>query len=181
VSPEKNLTTAGALDQLFRAHDLLCCGWTDRRFDTRPRTLWRGLDTMQFLVPSPMSAVWGKTKAGHESKHSLDNTGPRRYLICEFDTGTLDDHAALARELSSAAPLVACVSSGVKSLHSWFNVSRWDDAKTRTFFNYAVALGADRALWLRSQFTRIPGGTRVNGARQEIIYFNPKFALAYES
>ncbi len=39
---------------------------------------------------------------------------------------------------------------------------------------YAVALGADRATWTRSQFVRMPGGTRDNGKPQTIYFFNPK-------
>jgi hypothetical protein len=179
ASPVKAPVAAAVIRALFRGHELLCCGWEERRFDTRPLDMWDKLETMRYIVPSPMSAVWGKTKAGHPSKHSLENTGPRRFLICEFDTGTLDEHAALARELSTAAPLVLCVHSGGKSLHSWFNVDGWEEVKTRTFFNYAVSLGADNKLWLRSQFTRMPGGRHASGAVQTIHYFNPKFA--YES
>jgi len=180
ASSVQDPTTEQVLSALFAEHELLCCGWDDRRFDTRPLAMWQRLDTMRYMVPSPMSRVWGKTKAGHPSKHSLDNTGPRRFIVCEFDSGTLDEHACLARELSRSAPLVLCVFSGGKSLHSWFNVAGWEDSRLRNFFNYAVSLGADRALWLRSQFTRIPGGTHKSGAKQVIHYFNPKFARTYE-
>jgi len=38
---------------------------------------------------------------------------------------------------------------------------------------YAVSLGADSATWTKSQFVRMPDGTRENGKRQEILYFNP--------
>ena len=180
ASPGKDADTASVMRAMFREHELLCCAWEDRRFDTRPLALWPDLSALRYLVPSPMSRVWGKTKAGHPSKHSVDNTGPRRYIVAEFDSGSLDDHACLARELSRSAPLVLCVFSGGKSLHSWFNVSGWEETKLRNFFNYAVSVGADRAMWLRSQFSRIPGGLHASGARQEIHYFNPKFAYSYE-
>jgi hypothetical protein len=42
----------------------------------------------------------GLTKDGRELKHMLANTGARRFLICEFDTGTADEHAALLIHLA---------------------------------------------------------------------------------
>jgi hypothetical protein len=42
---------------------------------------------------------------------------------------------------------------------------------------YAVTLGADPAMWTRSQFARMPDGLRDNGKRQAAFYFNPN-ALA---
>ena len=38
----------------------------------------------------------------------------------------------------------------------------------------AVSLGADRATWTRSQFVRMPDGTRDNGNRQAVYFFNPE-------
>lgn len=35
-----------------------------------------------------MTAEYGVTQEGKRSKHTLANTGPRRYLVCEFDQGT---------------------------------------------------------------------------------------------
>jgi hypothetical protein len=145
----------------------------DRRED------WRGqMSALALIVPSPMSAVTGLTKDGKESKHTLANTGARHFLICEFDTGTADEHAALLLHLGTFAPLVCAVHSGNKSLHGWFYVHGQPDAKIEKFFRYAVSLGADRATWTRSQFVRMPDGTRDNGerppTRQTVFYTNFK-------
>ena len=129
---------------------------------------------MQFIVPSPMSAVTGLTKDGRESKHALDNTGPRRFLVCEFDTGTIDQHAALLIHLAEFAPLVCVVHSGRKSLHGWFLVQDQPEDKVLRFFRYAVKLGADPATWTRSQFVRMPDGTRDNGSRQTVYFLSFK-------
>ena len=119
-----------------------------------------------------MSAVTGTTKEGKASKHTLDNTAPRRFMVCEFDTGTPDDHAALLSHLVRYAPLICVVHSGGKSLHGWFLVAGKPDDKIERFFRYAVSLGADRATWTRSQFVRMPDGTRDNGKRQTVFFLN---------
>jgi hypothetical protein len=167
--------TEEIIDRLFPGNPLLCCGKSNSDFDTKPRDDWRGeLAGLQLIVPSPMSAVTGLTKDGKESKHTLANTGTRRFLICEFDTGTPDDHAALLLHLGTLAPLVSAVHSGGKSLHGWFYVEKSAPDKIEKFFRYAVSLGADDQLWCKSQFCRMPDGTRENGNRQTVYFLNFK-------
>jgi hypothetical protein len=167
--------TEEIIDRLFPDNPLLCCGRSSQEFDTRPREDWRGeLSMLALIVPSPMSAVTGTTKDGKESKHTLANTGARRFLICEFDTGTTDEHAALLIHLGGYAPLVCAVHSGGKSLHGWFYVHDQPDVKVEKFFRYAISLGADRATWTRSQFVRMPDGTRDNRKRQTVFFVNFK-------
>jgi hypothetical protein len=48
------------------------------------------------------------------------------------------------------------------------------DEKVARFFRYAVSLGADPATWTRSQFVRVPDGTRDNGRRQTVFFLNFK-------
>src|ERR1700733_760884 len=137
--------TEEIIDRFFPGNPLLCCGKSSSIFDTRPREDWRGdISTLALIVPSPMSTIEGVTKDGKPSRHTLSNTGPRRFLICEFDTGPADDHAALLIHLAGYAPLVCAVHSGGKSLHGWFYVHGEPDAKIEKFFRYAVSLGADR-------------------------------------
>ena len=167
--------TEQIIDRLFPGNPLLCCGKTMCDFDTRSREDWRGeLSRLQFIVPSPMSALTGKTKAGEESKHALSNTGPRRFLVCEFDNGTIDDHAGLLIHLGGYAPLVCALRSGGKSLHGWFYCAFAEERKVLSFFRYAVSLGADTATWCRSQFVRMPDGLRDNGKRQTCFFRNFK-------
>jgi hypothetical protein len=167
--------TEEIIDRLFPPNALLCCGRSQSEFDTKTREEWRGeLARLQFIVPSPMVSITGQTKDGRQSKHTLANTGPRRFLICEFDTGTTDEHAALLVHLAGYAPLVCAVHSGGKSLHGWFFIAGQAEEKVFKFFQYAVWLGADRATWTRSQFVRMPDGTRDNGNRQTVFFLNFK-------
>ena len=167
--------TEALVDQLFPGNPLLCVGQSNSVFDTKPREAWREqLTGMQLIVPSPMSAITGITKDGKESAHTLSNTGPRRFLVIEFDSGTFDEHAALLWHLAQYAPLVLAVHSGSKSLHGWFYCVGQPEDTLRRFMRYAVSLGADRATWTRSQFVRMPDGTRDNGKRQKVFYFNPE-------
>jgi hypothetical protein len=167
--------TEEIIDELFPGNPLLCCGKSTSNFDTRPREEWRGeLAQLQLIVPSPMISRTGLTKDGRESQHTLDNTGSRRFLICEFDNGTTDEHSALLIHLAGYAPLVCAVHSGGKSLHGWFLVAGQPEDKVLRFFRYAVSLGADRATWTRSQFVRMPDGTRDNGKRQTVYFLSFK-------
>ena len=167
--------TEEIIDQLFPGNTLLCAGETSAQFGTRPRADWRGqLSEMQFIVPSPMSAITGITQEGKESEHSLDNTGPRRFLVVEQDNGDPDDQAAVLLHLATKAPFVMAVHSGSKSIHGWFYCAAQREGDWRRFMDYAVSLGADSATWTRSQFVRMPDGLRDNGKRQTVYYFNPE-------
>ncbi len=179
---EDNLQhTEEIIDALLSVNPLLCCGKSSSDFDTKPREQWRGeLAKHQFIVPSPMSAVEGVTKEGKPSKHTLSNTGPRRFLVVEFDTGTTDEHAGLLIHLAGFAPMVCAVHSGGKSLHGWFFVEGQPEDKVLRFFRNAVALGADSRLWSRSQFCRMPDGSRDNGKRQTVFFLSLNSIKSYE-
>ena len=186
--------TDEVIDLLFPGNPLLCCGWTRHHFDTRPRTHWYKLQDLQFIVPSPMTAPRGLTQQHKLSAHALSNTGPRRFLIVEFDFDAsnsdeearlldrLDSEgqdvrdlcAALLLHLAEKVPLALAVHSGGKSLHGWFYCAGVPEQKVRGFFNYAVSLGADRANWTPSQFARMPDGLRENGRRQTVYFLNPE-------
>jgi hypothetical protein len=152
------------IDCLFPGNPLLCVGQTNHVFRTQRRENWRGrLDAYSLIVPSPMTSETGLTKNGRESCHTLDNTGPRRFLIIEADRGSLDEQAAVIGHLASYAPLAAVVFSGSKSLHGWFACQRASEDTLLRFMRYAVSLGADKRMWLRSQFCRMPDGRRSDG------------------
>jgi hypothetical protein len=167
--------TEALIDALFPSNPLLCCGLSDSKFDTRSREEWRGqLSTLQLIVPNPMTARTGLTQDGKESAHALSITGQRRFLVIEQDQGSIDEQAAILLHLAKQAPLVVAVHSGSKSIHGWFYCFGQDEEKVRRpFMRYAVSLGADRATWTRSQFVRLPDGTRENEKRQTIYFFNP--------
>lgn len=156
---------------------LLCIGKSARRFATRPLSQWLAggrLAEFALIVPARMTARHGQTKDGRESEHTLTNTGPRRFVVVEFDTGTADEHAARLWHLSGFAPLALIVHSGGKSLHGWFPVGDGLPDDVRRFMRYAARIGADPALFRnRSQFCRQPAGTRENGCRQSVFYWNP--------
>lgn len=167
--------TEEIIDALFPGDPWLCCGLSNDQFKTRLRSDWCGtLAGQQLIVPSPMTGEWGVTKDGKKSHHTLANTGPRRFLVVEQDQGFLDEQAAIIVHLAQKAPLVLAVHSGSKSIHAWFFCEGRPEERLRRFMDYAVSLGADRATWTRSQFVRMPDGTRDNGNRQTVHYFNPE-------
>jgi len=121
-----------------------------------------------------MTSITGLTQDGRESKHALSNTGPRRFLVVEFDGGGFDQQAAILLHLAQYAPFVLVLDSGRRSLHGWFFCKETDDQSQLKFMRYAVSLGADKAMWTRSQFVRMPDALRDNGNWQRVIYFNPE-------
>jgi hypothetical protein len=161
-------------------------------------SLWRGRESgFQFIVPNPMIKETGVTKDGKKSKRCLENTGPRRFLVTEFDIAedderwapyvqewkakgisVLDANVALLIELARRGlprfPLELAVHSGGKSIHSWYFCEGLTDEQLRPFMVRAVRLGADPATWTRCQLVRMPDGIRENGKRQQVHFFAPE-------
>ncbi|MHB8899150.1 MAG: hypothetical protein ACYC6Y_10430 [Thermoguttaceae bacterium] len=163
------------IDLLFPGDPLLCYARKLFTPHTAPRSWWRGkLSSMQFIVPSPMSAETGQTQDGRPSPRCLGNTGPRRFLIVEQDSGTPDEQSAILLHLAQHAPLVMALTSGNKSLHGWFSCKGASEQKLKAFFNFAVTLGGDPATWTPCQLVRMPEGRRDNGNRQAVLFLNRK-------
>jgi len=192
-----------AIDIVYPANLLLCCGLSQDAFATRCRENWRGhLHKYAFIVPNPMTAIRGMTKKHTESEHSQQATGPRVYLVIEFDfkefdkqdndtiwtplvrkwrasgISQLDACAALLWHLAQYERLVMVVYSAGISLHGWFLALGRPKGELLDFMRVAVRVGADSVHWTnRSQFARMPDGTRNNGARQTTFYLNPSHAV----
>jgi hypothetical protein len=167
--------TEKIIDVLFSGDPLLCAGRSNSEFATRLRSEWRGeLSALQLIVPSPMATRTGRTQDGKESEHTLENTGTRRFLVIEQDSGTIDEQAAILLHLAERAPLAVALHSGGKSIHGWFYCVGQSEEKLRRFMQHAACLGADRATWTRSQFVRMPDGLREGGSRQVVYYFAPE-------
>jgi hypothetical protein len=181
------------------ADPLICYGARTWDFNTcllsETEELWRYAQ----IVPSPMSARRGRTQAGHMSAHSKDNTGTRVMLIAEFDLVSISDHgqptlwapllekcrltginakgiqAAVLNRLAQSRRLWMVVDSGGKSLQGWFPCRGEDEeALSRWFTGTAQVLGACHSTWSKSQFVRMPDGTRTEqGRRQAVLYYDP--------
>jgi hypothetical protein len=195
--------TEQIIDAVWPGNPLLCCGKTSYQFATRRRDTWRGhLSRCAYIVPNPMLRVSGLTQEGKVSEHTKEATAARVYQVIEFDfseftqdgvTETVwaplvrewhaagitvaDACAALHLHLSVARPLVLVTYSGGKSLHGWYACFDLSEEQNRQFMTYAVRLGADPHTWLRSQFVRMPDGTRENSLRQTVHYFDPDQAV----
>jgi hypothetical protein len=203
LSPIKGetLTSGQILNLLFPGDDvLLCAGATENKFRTALKREFVNVAThLQFVVPNPMTSLYGQKKGGGKSQRCLDNTGPRRFLVVESDprkwnkltpeeqkhfegevhyiAAKKDEAAAslwdIARRAEDA-PLVMVVDSGGKSLHGWFLVASVPQERIKDIFAYAVAVGADPMTWTPCQLVRMPNGTRDDGNRQSVVYFNPQ-------
>jgi hypothetical protein len=174
VSPRKQMSAQQVLPILFPGDPLI---WAARSVkpeigDTIPLRLWLPVaGTMQFIVPSPMISL--EIPHNGKSRRCLTNTGPRRFLVVESDSGTADEQTAILWHLARFAPLVLAVHSAGKSVHGWFDVAQRAEEANRKFMHYAVSLGADDATFVRCQPVRMPGGHRPFKGKQEILFFNP--------
>ncbi len=117
-----HLQSLEIIQHLFPGDPLLCCGkqlWTTQ---TLPLSKWGGLDDFQFIVPSPMTDGHGMTRDGRQSTRCLGNTGPRRFLVIEFDFKAEDTaapadlapplHARRDTMASSKAKMVSALMQG---------------------------------------------------------------------
>lgn len=169
---DEGLTQRMILDLLFPDPDgLVCVGKSAFEFHTARLAQFKDLTKCQFIVPCYMTKKIGLTQEGKPSMHCLDNCGPRRFCVCDFDEPRSEEHPSIIWHLAKLADLVLVVSSGKRSLHAWFCVN--NDIEP-DFWQAAIRSGADPALMRnRSSFVRIPFGTRDNGNIQTVVYFDP--------
>ena len=171
--------TESIIARLVLPDELLCCARGVEHAETRPAGEFAGrLHEFTHLVPSPMSALTGLTQEGRESCRCLANTGPRRFLVIEFDREpSLDRQAQLHFGLATHAPLALVVFSAKKSLHGWYYVEGWLEAEAHKLHRLAVACGADAATWTPCQLVRMPDAMRPDtGQRQSVYFWNPNYA-----
>jgi hypothetical protein len=171
-----DISATQALARLYRPQDLVCVGRTATDFETRPLDTLREPETLEFINPSPMSALFGATQGGRFSAHAKSNTGPRVYAVVEFDFGEWYEHAILHRFLATRLPLVTTVYSGATSLHGWFNCAHASEEQVKNFYSIAASLGADTKMFSACQFTRLPGGRHRGTGRKQTIMLNPQYA-----
>jgi hypothetical protein len=172
---------AEVIESLYPPRALLCVGYSKFSFKTRPReTLSAQLKDLQFICPQEMTKEKGITQKGNLSDHSLDNCGPWRFLVIEWDDDdvSVDGQARLICHLRDhcSGKLVLIVHSARRSLHAWFYVKLLTDCKRKELETYARMVGAcGGTLGNRSQFVRMPDGFRPAPyrARQAVYYFNP--------
>jgi len=200
----ENRKAEKVIDSLFPGNPLLCLAASKSDAQTLEREQWRGREELlQFIVPSHMTARFGRAQNGKRSARCLDNVGARRFVVVEFDMtpnsefwGPLirglekngitcfDAQSSLLVDLANnpglRVALVCVVHSGNKSLQGWFYVNGFPDEQILPFFQRAVALGADKANWTRCQLVRLFGSLRENGKRQEVVYLNPAATLTKE-
>ena len=168
-----------------------------------PSSIWKKSNlfrNLNLLCPNPMKYPGGPEnipynhelrkqkgfKEGGISFRCNANVAKRRYYIVEFDppkTGSMArllhypstrNQQKLLFFLSQFVPLDIIVYSGKKSLHGWFNVEGLSDNQFNQFCAIANSLGADKAMTVPCQPTRLPNGMR-GEHRQNVVYANKHF------
>jgi hypothetical protein len=181
--------TARILTVLFPGDPYLCFGYGDRTHDCMTLSDWLATKRTcgwEFIVPCEQKARTGLTAEGKESTHALSNCGERRYLVAEFDfpehrwseygISRRDGQSALILALAKLFTLVMVVDSKSKSLHAWFDVKRKSEAEVADVFAAFSRMGACPTTFTKSQFVRMPDGTRSRnkgrGLRQSVLFLD---------
>jgi hypothetical protein len=161
------------LQLLYDPHNLICASGDGYKCVTQTLEAWGdSLNQCHLIVSNPMSKVSGATQQGKNSARSNDNAClHRRFLVVEFDQGTLDEQAAVIAYLARHAPLVMVLHSGGKSIHAWYFSAKVSETIQRQFFNHAVMLGADPQLWSKCQLARMPQAKRPDNGKTQGIYY----------
>ena len=129
ISPQMPPTTVkAALTALYAEDEYVCLGLEVNRFQTKLLSKWlqprlRQLSDYQFIVPNPMISEYGLKKNGTGmSPRTYNNTGPRKFVVCDFDLPAADMQPSLIVHLAEycKAQPVLVLSSGNKSLHAWW-------------------------------------------------------------
>ena len=186
ISPQTPPTDVrDALTALYSEDEYICLGLEVNRFQTKLLSKWlqprlRQLSDYQFIVPNPMSAEYGHKKGGKGmSFRTYDNTGPRKFIVCDFDLPAAERQPSLIAYLAEfcGAMPVLVLSSGNKSLHAWWRCDGLSDEDIRLFEDEAASVGADPAILgdaRKSQLVRLPLGTRKNNQKkQAVLFWNP--------
>jgi hypothetical protein len=203
-SPEQvDEPTEQIIRRLFPGDPLLSAGFKTSTTVYSLSKIAKNLHKLPLIVPSPMLARVGLTQRGTEAGRCLSNTGPRRFLVTEFDfkrvkpdgvTPTIwvplidlwESRGITAQDAAAAiilhlvaipAPLVMVVYSGSVSLHAWWltaGVSEEEGSRLKKFMRYAAWLGADTQTYTRSQFVRMPNAVRETGTKQTVHYLDFK-------
>lgn len=173
VADPHKIPTTEIIDRLFSDESIVCFGTKPNNTFTDNRKYFRGAEAnLPFLIANEMSGKKGLTKDGRISNRCLTNVGPQRRLVIEYDTGTLDEQAALhlhCRDLG--VKLLMVVFSGSKSLHGWFDAESLTEEERKHFLRYAALLGADRATFSPIQLVRTPNAWREKDKKQTVEFF----------
>lgn len=178
--PESTWDAGDWLDILFPGAEWICLAKSDLSSAlTRRRDKWAFREYgYTYVVPSAMTGPQGTGLDGRITSRCLANTGPRQWLVIEFDTGTADEQAALHWYLDSMAAgagwprLKLAVHSGNKSLHGWYGPVTSED-EARDLFAFArLYCGCDLHTWPKCQLVRLPEGVSAKGVRQRVHFHN---------
>lgn len=168
------------LQILYPNNPFICIGFSVSNFYTKRVSEWveQPLDGAQYLAPNPMKAASMEKPDGGITKKCHDLVLARWYLAVEFDNGSADQQATrlawLGAKRGGGLPLTLVTFSGSKSMHGLYRVIGMPERRLSRFYDTAIGLGADPALWTPSQFTRMPQGFHQTKHKRQRVYFLSK-------
>ena len=163
------------LPLIYKGDPWLCVGRLCHDFAVRRLSEWRQMDLTRHerLCPNPFNAPFLTKQDGSTSFKCNELVSHRKFIVIEFDEAELDQQATRIGWLAKRFPLCLCLFSGSKSLHGYFRADHATLPRLRLFFELAMKLGADKMMWTKSQFSRLPGGlNHKTGKQQEVLFIH---------
>ena len=172
------------LENLYRPGEYVFCG---ERFGTEVRTAAEWIDRFKsgapvppHWIPNPLTGGEHPLTDGKLSRRGDSAVAAFRYATAEFDGMPRADQLRFWAGYT-AAPIVALVDSGGKSIHAILKVDApnreaWErDIEQGLFGRVLVPLGCDAACRNESRLSRLPGHFRTEkNAPQKLIYLDPE-------
>lgn len=170
-------TIKQVLTLLFGGDDVkVCVGRSKNNASVLPIAELKDTQLPQLSLISPNPYYKKDIPPGKKIPRLDINIGHRRFIVVEFDNADKNDQARRLLALSKVLHLCAIVDSGRVSLHGWFYCEGMEPDRLNRFFRYACVLGADKQLWVPSQYVRMPGATRIDKVDapicQKILYLD---------
>ena len=160
------------------ASALVCVARTQQTARTAPLSAFSDeeLAASAYVVPSPMRARTGVTKAGKPgSARCHDNAGERLWWVFDFDEPDIAGKPLVQASIVMSRYAERCgaiVNTGGKGIHAWVRVLPGESAEDVA--DDARRIGADPSVVVDlAKLVRMPGGLRDNGERQSILHYDP--------
>lgn len=173
------------LDAIYSTEDFVFCS---EKYDEDVLAVWRlrgqiedGEPVPPYLIPNPMTGRIGLTTGGIRSFRCNNSVEKFRFAVAELDDGLSKEEQLAWWWGFTAAPVVALIDGGGKSIHAWLKVdcpnrAAWErNVKINLFVRILIPMGCYGLYKCASRLSRMPGHFREETKTwQRLLYLDPE-------